>query len=388
MRAMEADLAELSGTAADLETQVGSVTAARDLAQARVRELGATVTDLRAQLREAGGADGEATTVLRNQLNQALTDQDGALEAQRQLEARVTELEAALEEANAAAAAAAAAIPAGADPEIETLVSARGEAEAARDDAIARADALEAELQALETRIAEIAAAEAGSDSGALALERDAALAARDAALSARDAARRDAERAQSDLQRMAANLAAAEAEADRLALELRAARAQIEVMLAANTVPNPGPNTPAVAGNCPTWTVAGPEVAYTGTDIYSPQTLTTTAGGTTALSGCTDLPAGTIGFANAVPNYSLLLSEMAQFRRLELEVVAADCDTTLLVNTHDTAWHFDNDGNGDTFPILNLTGPRAIEGRIDVWIGTVDGSSCTASLEVETWLN
>ena len=379
MRTLEADLAEMSGAATELEERVTTVTAARDLAQARVQELGDTVSSLRAQLREASGGDPETTTILRNQLNQALTDQDGALETQRALEARVAELETALEASRAAATATA-------DPQVETLISARGDAEAARDDAIARAEALETELQALEARIAEIASAETGGDSGALGLERDAALAARDAAISARDAARRDVERAQADMQRMATNLAEAEAEANRLLMELRAARAQIEVMAAANTVPNPLPITSGGAASCPTWTVSGPQVPYTGRDIYNvPRTLTTTAGGTTALAGCSGLPAGTAGFANSTPNFSLLLSEMEQFQRLELEV-ASECDTTLLVNTNDTDWHFNDDSNGSTLPILNLTGQQAIEGRIDVWVGTFDGASCDASLEVEAW--
>jgi hypothetical protein len=381
MRTLEADLAEMSGTAAALEEQVSTVTAARDLAEARVQELGDTVNDLRARLREAGDGDGETSTVLRNQLNQALIDQDGALVAQRELEGRILELETALDEARAA-------IAAGPDPEVEALVSARLEAEGARDEALARAETLEAELQALETRIAEIAAGEAGGNSTALGLERDAALAARDAALSARDAARLDVERAQSDLQRMAANLSEAEAEADRLAMELRAARAEIELMLAASALPNPGPNTPGgTVGACPSFAVAGPLVAFTGPDIYSPQTLTIPAGGSTALAGCTGLPAGTGGFANAIPDISLQLTDMARFRRLELEV-AAECDATLLVNTQDQAWHFDDDSNGGSLPILNLTGPQAIEGRIDVWIGTADGSTCDAALEIETWLN
>ncbi len=376
MRTLEADLAEMSGAASELQEQVSAAAAARDLAQSRVAELGETVNSLREQLSAVADGDGEQTTVLRNQLNQALTDQEGALDIQRGLEGRITELETALEEARAAAIDTA---------ETEAL-------ETARDEAIARADALQTELQALEARISEIAATETGNGNGALELERDAALAARDVALAARDAARRDVERAQADLQRMTANLAEAETLATRLSMELRSARAEIGRLQAANTVPNPGPNTQGASplsatGNCPSWAVPGPEISYTGTDIYSPQTLTATAGGTTQLSGCADLPAGIVGVANEVPTFTLQLSEMAQFRRLELEVVA-DCNVTLLANTQDTAWHFDDNGNGEIFPILNLTGPEAIEGRVDVWIGTADGSTCEATLELETWLN
>ncbi|WP_341860977.1 protein kinase [Gymnodinialimonas sp. 57CJ19] len=210
------------------------------------------------------------------------------------------------------------------------------------------------------------------------------------AALAAQEAADRAATRAQADLQRMAEDLATAEAEADRLTLALREAEATIDLMAANATVPNPGPNPgPATdpATTCPVPGVSGEELRFTGTDIYSPQTLHTQAGGTIDLNACADLPFNAAGLVHETPNYTLFLSEMAQFRRVEMQVVSV-CDTTLLVAGNDRVWQFDNDSNGGILPMLNLTGAAAIDGRVDIWIGTADGSTCTADLELETWLN
>ncbi len=373
---MQGQLDEMAAQAAELQAEVTSVAEARDLAQSRADELDQTVEDLRAQLAAAAEGDEAATAELRTQLNQALTDQDGAREAQRTLEAQVAELESALAMAREEASASAA------PEDVERLESARAAAEAETAEAEARATTLAAELAALEAVIAE-----SGSDIDPAAL----------AALETeRDTALRNVERAQSDLQRMAADLSEAEAEADRLTMELRDARAEIELMLASGTTPNPGPNTPGgtVAGggggsaaNCPTLAVTGSQQRFTGTDIYTPQNLQVRASGTQNLSACTDLPFNVTGFVDQIPDYTLYLTEMAQFRRLELEVIS-DCDTNLLVNTQDTVWHFDDSTGENGAPLLNLTGQAAIEGRIDIWVGTSDGAGCDATLEVETWLN
>ncbi|MEX3015932.1 serine/threonine-protein kinase [Gymnodinialimonas hymeniacidonis] len=370
---LEAELETMATEASALQAEVANAAQAREIAEARVGELGDTVADLRAQLAAAEDSDDGATVELRNQLNQALTDQDSAREAQLALEAEITSLQAALEAARAEAPA---------PEEMVQLESARAEAEAGQAAAEARAAALAAELAALE------AAIEAGGGE----IDAD-ALAALEAE---RAAAMRDVERAQADLQRMAEDLSEAEAEADRLTMELREARAEIDLMLASGTTPNPGPNTPGgtVSGgggttaNCPTWAVPGAELRYTGTEIYTPQTQLLRASGTANLGDCADLPANVVGFVDQIPDFTLYTSEMAQFRRLELEVEAGECDTVLLVNTQDTVWHFDDNTGSITAPLLNLTGQTAIEGRIDIWVGTIDGAGCDATLEIETWLN
>ncbi|OAN68180.1 hypothetical protein A8B78_22380, partial [Jannaschia sp. EhC01] len=144
---------------------------------------------------------------------------------------------------------------------------------------------------------------------------------------------------------------------------------------------------TPTPTTVCPDPTARGEELRYTGTDIYSPQTLITQPGGTADLAACEGLPFNATGRVGVAPTYTLTLSEMAQFRRVELQVVSV-CDTTLLAHTQDGAWHFDDNSNGGILPMLNLTGQEAIEGQVSIWIGTADESSCTADLELETWLN
>ncbi|HID67517.1 MAG TPA: serine/threonine protein kinase, partial [Roseibacterium sp.] len=233
MTGLEAELAAMSDNAADLQLNVEAATLARDLAQTRADELAETVINLRAQLREAGEGDPEQATILRSQLGQALTDQENALDVQRNLEMRVAELEVALEDARAAANTA---------PEVETLISARSEAEADRDVALARAEDLATEVAALEARIAVLGEASPQN------AELEALLAERDAALAASARAERDAIGAQADLQRMATNLTETEEEADRLTMELRTARAEIELMLASTTLPNPLPITPVTS--------------------------------------------------------------------------------------------------------------------------------------------
>lgn len=356
MGTLEAELATMTETSNALQADVAAAAVARDLAQARAEELDQTVDALRQQLAAAADGDDPQTTVLRNQLNQAIADQEGTFDVQQSLEVRVAELEAEL---------AAAQINAGAGAQVEMLI-------VERDAALARAAQVEADLAtalASNPDAAEITT-----------LREDHA-----AAIAASAAAQRDVDRIRADMDRMATNLSAAEAEAARLNMELRAARAEIDLILATSIQPNPGPVPTASA--CPSWETPGEEIRYTGTDIYSPQTLTARATGTAALSACEGLPFNVTGAVTEAPTYTFHLTEMQQFRRVEMQVVA-DCNTTLLVNTQDTVWHFDDDSNGGVNPLLNLTGLQAIEGRIDVWIGAVAGAECEATLEIETWLN
>jgi hypothetical protein len=68
---------------------------------------------------------------------------------------------------------------------------------------------------------------------------------------------------------------------------------------------------------------------------------------------------------------------------RLDLWVVS-DCDSALLINTSSASWYYDDDDNGNLDPKIVLT--RPVDGRIDVWIGTFDGTYCDAQLQLETF--
>ena len=78
----------------------------------------------------------------------------------------------------------------------------------------------------------------------------------------------------------------------------------------------------------------------------------------------------------------------MEGYGRLEIEVTSASCDTTLLVNTPNTTWYFDDDSRGNLQPELNIPSSGALNGRLDLWVGTYNGSSCPATVELETWYN
>jgi len=164
-----------------------------------------------------------------------------------------------------------------------------------------------------------------------------------------------------------------------------------LETFLAQAPAPLPTPQplpqplpTPAPAGGCPTWNVPGQTFNLTGQQLYSPQRYQVQAGGSAALNSC---PVDGVGYVYQVPQYSFNLSGMDGYGRLEIEV-ESQCDPTLLVNTPDTTWYFDDDGNGSLQPLLNLPSGPAMNGRLDVWVGTYNGAACPATLELETWYN
>lgn len=120
------------------------------------------------------------------------------------------------------------------------------------------------------------------------------------------------------------------------------------------------------------------------GQELYSPDTYVVTAGGQTPVSSC-GLPAGR-GHATMTPSLSLALNGMEAYSRLEIEV-DSECDTTLLVRDAFGNWHYDDDGADEPFmPLLNLENTAALNGRVDIWVGTFSATSCQASVELETW--
>lgn len=121
-----------------------------------------------------------------------------------------------------------------------------------------------------------------------------------------------------------------------------------------------------------------------TGDQLYSPQSLSVQAGGTIDIRNC---DVGGIGYTNTVPNFTINLTGMEAYGRLEIEV-ESQCDTTVLVNTPTAQWVFDDDSRGSFQPLLNLPSSAALNGRLDIWVGTYDGATCPATIELETWNN
>ncbi len=141
----------------------------------------------------------------------------------------------------------------------------------------------------------------------------------------------------------------------------------------------------PQQSGSCPTFQQEGLILNYSGQQLYSPQTFSVSATGGTSLDGCNGMGVGAWGHASTAPQYTLYLSGMQEY---DLEIqVEAQCDSVLLVNTADGQWHFDDDSNGNLNPMMRLSGLGALEGRVDVWVGSYGGVNCPASVEFETWL-
>lgn len=134
-------------------------------------------------------------------------------------------------------------------------------------------------------------------------------------------------------------------------------------------------------SGVCPNPDLEGQVVSTTGQALYSPTDYAVTAGGPVIVDNC---DVGGWGMASEAPTLTFYLSGMSDYTRLEIEGFG-ECDTTLLVRTPDGQWHFDDDGNGNLQPLLNLTG-MALDGRLDVWVGSFGDQTCETTIEMETW--
>ncbi len=130
----------------------------------------------------------------------------------------------------------------------------------------------------------------------------------------------------------------------------------------------------------------ANPE-SLTGERLYSPYELPVNAGGEGFFSQCEGMPSMSTGYISQAPTYSAILSGMQDYGRLEIEAIDG-CDLTLLVHTPDGQWHFNDDGNGNLLPLLNIESGAHLNGQLDIWVGTYGQTPCEGVIEIETWLN
>jgi hypothetical protein len=63
---------------------------------------------------------------------------------------------------------------------------------------------------------------------------------------------------------------------------------------------------------------------------------------------------------------------------------VDSQCDPALLVNTADGQWLFNDDAKGLN-PGLLVSDAMALQGRVNVWVGTFAGGECAATLRSRT---
>lgn len=135
----------------------------------------------------------------------------------------------------------------------------------------------------------------------------------------------------------------------------------------------------------CPNYQAYGATYRLTGSQLYSPQNYSVIAGGSQSLRNC---GYNHTGYVISSPDFSFNLSGMAPYNRLEIEVTQQSCDTVLLVNSANATWFFDDDSRGNLHPRVNLHGQSNISGWVDVWVGTYGTSTCSATLQMETWYN
>ncbi len=136
---------------------------------------------------------------------------------------------------------------------------------------------------------------------------------------------------------------------------------------------------------NCPSYAYTGTSYNFSGADLYSPRGFNVTAAGSANIARCPSVqPVNDRGpgFFSAAPAYSFNLSNMNQYR-LIVDVVS-QCDATMLINTGTGQWFYDDDDNGNLDPRIDLSNPP--NGRLDVWVGTYNGGSCSARLNLQTF--
>jgi hypothetical protein len=100
-----------------------------------------------------------------------------------------------------------------------------------------------------------------------------------------------------------------------------------------------------------------------------------TVGGASTHLSSCPGIPG--LGFFHANPTYTLDLSDMEDFWRLEIQL-SSDCDTTLLVQDAAGNFHFDDDSGPGLNGRVRLFNMANLEGRVNIWVGTYWNQTCS----------
>ena len=144
-----------------------------------------------------------------------------------------------------------------------------------------------------------------------------------------------------------------------------------------------------ALAQSCPDPNAADRYGTYrfSGGDLYAARQFALEAGGNINILGCSYVRPRSDqggGYVMSNPDFSFTLSDMGRYK-LDLSVVS-ECDSILLINTGSQSWYYDDDDNKASPLDAKISLPRPANGRIDVWVGTLDGSVCNAVLTLETF--
>ncbi|MBS9715805.1 hypothetical protein ACFFUT_02415 [Pseudohalocynthiibacter aestuariivivens] len=136
----------------------------------------------------------------------------------------------------------------------------------------------------------------------------------------------------------------------------------------------------------CPDWRdEARTEIHSNAQQLYTRHSYSVLAGGDVQVDYCRvsdQTPEPATGFVADRPDFEVYYDGSSDYA-LEISVTG-ECDTTLLVNTANENWFFDDDAAGNGNPRIYLTSPS--EGWYDIWVGTFNNSMCDAELHLETY--
>lgn len=135
-----------------------------------------------------------------------------------------------------------------------------------------------------------------------------------------------------------------------------------------------------AAAQTCPNADLTGIAIDQSESALAAGQSFEVVAGGSVNLGACASLSGG--GYVAEAPDFELTLSGSTG-GDLQLSV-AADCDTTVLVNDATATWQYSDDEDGTSNPRLRLVG--AADGLYDIWVGTFGSATCAATLTIQTF--
>ncbi len=132
----------------------------------------------------------------------------------------------------------------------------------------------------------------------------------------------------------------------------------------------------------CPSWLESGERLSYKAAQLSNVKEVPLQAGGDVDLTRCATVPG--LGHIAHQPDITMRFGDNDDLRTLEF-LITGDCETTLLVNTADQRWRFDN-GGGRADAEARVRVFEAPEGYYDIWAGTAGDETCDARLFIKTY--
>ena len=135
-----------------------------------------------------------------------------------------------------------------------------------------------------------------------------------------------------------------------------------------------------AEAQSCPDWSGTNQMISRSSDDLYSADRFEIVSGGSVYLTACSSVP----GVGHVAETADLTLDFTNRSGHQLTFRVESSCDTTLLINTPDTDWIFDDDGGDNVSPYVAIN--KAPSGVYDIWVGSFEDDYCSSTLIIETF--